>query len=94
MDASCGLLAQVLVAKYVDHLPLYRQEAIFGRASLAISRSTLAQWVGQCDVQLQPLVDALRCELLRHNVLHANETPVAILKPGAGKTQNLVKFKR
>ena len=83
---TTGLLAQVLVAKYADHLPLYRQEAIFGRAGLALPRSTLAQWVGQCGVQLQPLVLALRAELLRHDVLHADETPVAMLKPGAGKT--------
>jgi hypothetical protein len=83
---TTGLLAQVLVAKYADHLPLYRQEGIFGRAGLAIPRSTLAQWVGQCGVQLQPLVDALRSELLRHGVLHADETPVSMLKPGAGKT--------
>jgi transposase len=83
---TTGLLAQVLVAKYADHLPLYRQESIFGRAGLAISRSTLAQWVGQCGVQLQPLVDALRAELLKHSVLHADETPVAMLKPGNRKT--------
>ena len=57
---TAGLLAQVLVAKYVDHLPLYRQEAIFARVGLALPRSTLAQWVGQCGVQLQPLVAALR----------------------------------
>lgn len=84
--ATAGLLAQVLVAKYADHLPLYRQEGIFERAGLAIARSTLAQWVGQCGVQLQPLADALRTELLRHSVLHADETPVAMLKPGNGKT--------
>jgi transposase len=83
---TTGLLAQVLVAKYADHLPLYRQESIFGRAGLAISRSTLAQWVGQCGVQLQPLVDALRAKLLKHSVLHADETPVAMLKPGNRKT--------
>ena len=83
---TTGLLAQVLVAKYADHLPLYRQEAIFGRAGLAIPRSTLAQWVGSCGVQLQPLIDALRAELLQHRVLHADETPVAMLKPGNGKT--------
>jgi transposase len=83
---TTGLLAQVLVAKYVDHLPLYRQEAIFGRAGLAIPSSTLGQWVGACGVQLQPLVDALREELLMHSVLHADETPVAMLKPGNGKT--------
>ncbi|CAM5798331.1 IS66 family transposase ISBcen19 [Rhizobacter fulvus] len=78
---TTGLLAQVLVAKYLDHLPLYRQEAIFERAGLAIARSTLAQWVGECGVQLQPLVDALTAELLKHDVLHADETPVAMLKP-------------
>jgi len=83
---TAGLLAQVLVAKYADHLPLYRQEGIFARAGLALPRSTLAQWVGQCGVQLQPLVQALRAELLRHGVLHADETPVAMLKPGNRKT--------
>ena len=83
---TTGLLAQVLVGKYLDHLPLYRQEAIFERAGHVIARSTLAQWVGECGLQLQPLVGALAAELLRHNVLHADETPVAMLKPGAGKT--------
>lgn len=83
---SAGLLAQVLVAKYADHLPLYRQEGIFERAGLAIARSTLAQWVGQCGVHLQPLVDALREVLLERGVLHADETPVAMLDPGKGKT--------
>lgn len=83
---TAGLLAQVLVAKFVDHLPLYRQEYIFQRAGMAIARSTLAQWVGECGAQLQPLVDALSAELLRHDVLHADETPVAMLKPGNKKT--------
>ena len=83
---TAGLLAQVLVAKYLDHLPLYRQERIFERAGMAIARSTLAQWVGECGAQLQPLVDALSAELLRHDVLHADETPVGMLKPGNGKT--------
>jgi transposase len=83
---TTGLLAQVLVAKYLDHLPLYRQESIFARAGLAIPRSTLGAWVGQCGVQLQPLVDALRKEMLAGAVLHADETPVAMLKPGNGKT--------
>ena len=83
---TTGLLAQALVAKYLDHLPLYRQEHIFGRAGLPIARSTLAQWVGECGAQLQPLVDALSAELLKHPVLHADETPVAMLKPGNAKT--------
>ncbi len=83
---TAGLLAQVLVAKYSDHLPLYRQERIFGRAGVQIPRSTLAQWVGICGVQLQPLVDALKREILSHSVLHADETPVEMLKPGNKKT--------
>lgn len=83
---TAGLLAHVLVAKYADHLPLYRQQGIFARAGLAIPDSTLAQWVGSCGVQLQPLVEALQAELLAQPVLHADETPVAMLKPGNGKT--------
>ena len=83
---TTGLLAQVLVAKYADHLPLYRQETIFARAGLAIPRSTLAQWVGTCGVRLQPLVDALKDEILTRRVLHADETPVQMLKPGKGAT--------
>ena len=83
---TSGLLSYVLVAKYADHLPLYRQEKIFGRAGLEISRSTLADWVGRCGVALQPLVDALRETLVTHPVLHADETPVQMLSPGKKKT--------
>jgi len=74
------------VAKYLDHFPLYRQERIFARAGYATPSSTLAEWVGACDVQLQPLVDALRNPLLEHSVLHADETPVSMLAPGKKKT--------
>ncbi|WP_339464998.1 IS66 family transposase [Pseudomonas sp. EA_65y_Pfl2_P74] len=83
---TAGLLAHVMVAKFADHLPLYRQEKIFGRAGLAIARSTLAQWVGQTGVQLQPLVDALRETVLAQGVIHADETPVQMLAPGQKKT--------
>jgi transposase len=83
---TAGLLAHVMVAKFSDHLPLYRQEKIFGRAGLAIPRSTLAQWVGQTGVQLQPLVDALREVVLAQRVVHADETPVQMLAPGERKT--------
>ena len=62
------------------------RKAIFERAGLAIPRSTLAQWVGACGVRLQPLVDALKAALLERSVLHADETPVAMLAPGKGKT--------
>jgi len=83
---SAGLLAHVMIAKFADHLPLYRQELIFGRACLATPRSTLAQWVGVTGVQLQPLVDALRGVLPRQLVIHANETPVQMPAPGSKKT--------
>lgn len=85
-NPTAGLLAHVMIAKFADHLPLYRQESIFGRAGLAIARSTLAQWVGNCGVQLQPLVDARRDAVLEHCVIHADETPVQMLTPGAKKT--------
>lgn len=83
---TAGLLAHVMIAKFADHLPLYRQESIFGRAGLAIPRSTLAQWVGVTGVQLQPLVDALRDVVLEQQVIHADETPVQMLMPGTKKT--------
>ncbi len=72
--------------KYGDHLPLYRQEQIFGRAGLAIPRSTLGAWAGRCGVQLQLLVDALGQAIRQQAVLHDDETPVQMLSPGKGKT--------
>ncbi|MFA7669832.1 MAG: IS66 family transposase [Burkholderiaceae bacterium] len=84
--ATSGLLAHVLVAKYADHLPLYRQEQIYARAGVKIPRSTLAEWVGVCGVRLQPLVDALREAILNEPVVHADETPVQVLRPGSKKT--------
>ncbi|AEC20995.1 transposase [Pusillimonas sp. T7-7] len=83
--ASTGLLAHVLVAKYADHLPLYRQQKIFERSGVKLATSTLADWVGVCGVRLQPLVDALRETILTHNVLHADETPIQILRPDTGR---------
>jgi transposase len=83
---TAGLLAQVLIAKYADHLPLYRQEEIYGRTGVPIARSTMAEWVGACGVKLQPLGDELRNLLLKRAVLHADETPMPTLRPGLGKT--------
>ena len=82
--ATAGLMAHVVVAKYIDHQPLYRQEAILGRAGFAVPRSTQAEWVGAIGVELAPLVQAMREDLLGRRVLHADETPVAMLKPGHG----------
>ncbi len=90
--AAPGLIAHVAVSKYVDHLPLYRLESIYGRSGVELSRSTLAEWIGAAGVALQPLVDALRSALLAAPVLHADETPVAQLDPGAGKTRRAYLF--
>lgn len=90
--AAPGLLAQTVIAKYVDHLPLYRQEAIFARSGIVLGRTTLAEWIGAVGVALAPLVAALRAELLTRGVLHADETPVAQLDPGAGKTKRAYLF--
>jgi transposase len=85
--AAPGLHAWVLIQKYLDHLPLYRIEKISERQGVPIARSTLAQWVGQLGVALQPLVDRLSVLLKQGKVLHADETPVQQLDPGKGKTK-------
>ncbi|UCV26640.1 IS66 family transposase [Ferribacterium limneticum] len=85
--AAPGLHAWVLIQKYLDHLPLYRIEKISERHGVGIARSTLAQWVGQLGVALQPLVDRLSELLKQGKVLHADETPVQQLDPGKGKTK-------
>ena len=82
-----GLLAQVVIAKHEDHLPLYRQEEIYARSGVHIPRSSMAQWVGLCGVRLAPLAAALREHILGHSVIHADETPVSLLAPGRGKTR-------
>jgi transposase len=87
-----SLLAQVLLAKYTDHLPLYRQQAIYARAGVELPRSTLADWVGACGVALQPLADRLREKLREQACLHADETPVDTLDPGSGKTRQSYLF--
>jgi transposase len=85
--AGPGLLAHVLTAKYCDHLPLYRQSDIYAREGVALERSTLADWVGQCATLLSPLVAALQRYVLAADKLHADDTPVPVLAPGAGKTR-------
>jgi transposase len=82
-----GLLAQVLVAKYCDHLPLYRQSAIYARAGVALERSTLADWVGRAAFLLAPLAEAIAGHARAGPVLHADDTPVPVLDPGRGRTR-------
>ncbi len=85
--AGPGLLAHVLVSKYCDHLPLYRQAEIYARDGVELDRSTMAEWVGGCSRLLEPLVAALRRQVMSAEKLHADDTPVPVLAPGNGKTK-------
>jgi transposase len=85
--AGPGLLAHVLVSKYGDHLPLYRQAEIFAREGLELDRTLLAQWVGNVSALLTPLTDALRAHVFAADVVHADDTPLPVLAPGRGKTK-------
>jgi hypothetical protein len=80
-------LAHVLVSKYADHLPLYRQAQIYARQGVELDRSTLADWVGDCSRLLSPLVEALGRHVLATGKLHVDDTPVPVLEPGRGKTR-------
>jgi transposase len=82
-----GLLAHVLVGKYADHKPLYRQAEIYAREGVHLERSLLAQWVGGASKLLTPLVDALRAHVFSAEVVHADDTPLPVLAPGLGKTK-------
>jgi len=85
--AGPGLLAHVLVSKYCDHLPLYRQSEIYAREGVELDRATLADWVGGASQLLTPLVEALRRHVMSATKLHADDTPVPVLAPGLGKTK-------
>ncbi len=85
--AGPGLLAHVLVSKYGDHLPLYRQSEIYAREGVELDRSTLADWVCETSALLEPLVEALRRHVMAAEKLHADDTPVPVLAPGNGKTK-------
>lgn len=82
-----ALLAHVLVGKFCDHLPLYRQGVIYARAGIELDRSTLTDWVGQSAQLLEPLVAALRRYVLAGDKVHADDTPLPVLAPGEGQTK-------
>lgn len=82
-----ALLAHVMVAKYCDHTPLYRQSGIYAREGVDIDRSTMAGWVDQGDALLQPLAAALGRYALAAGKVHADDTPVPVLDPGGGRTK-------
>lgn len=85
--AGPGLLAHVLVSKYCDHLPLYRQSQIYQRDGIDLDRSTLADWVGSASELLDPLVTAMRDYVFKAHKIHGDDTPVPVLCPGRGTTR-------
>ena len=85
--ASPGLLAHVLVSKYCDHLPLYRQSQIFARHGVELDRSTLANWVGGACWWLEPLQARLAEHVFASQKLFADDTPIPVLDPGRGRTK-------
>ena len=86
-SADTGMLAHVAVAKFDDHLPLYRQERILLRQGVEISRKTIAGWLGDLGTGLEPLWNLLGDSVLASNVVLHDDTPVKMLDPGAGKTK-------
>lgn len=85
--AGAGLLAHVLVAKFCDHVPLYRQSVIYAREGVELDRALLADWVGASSALLEPLVKAIRRHVMAGTKLHADDTPLPVLAPGNGRTK-------
>jgi transposase len=85
--ATPGLIAQVLVSKYCDHTPLYRQTQIFARQGVDLDRSTLANWVGGACWWLEPLHELLAKNVFASSKLFADDTPIPVLDPGRGRTK-------
>ena len=85
--AGPGLLAHILVQKYCNHLPFYRQSEIYAREDIELSRSTMASWAGQCAALLQPLVEEIRKSIFASSHIHGDDTTVKVLAPGLGKTK-------
>jgi len=86
-QAGAGLLAHVLIAKFCDHLPLYRQSEIYARDGVELDRATLASWVGKAAWLVEPLADKIGQHVMAGRVIHADDTPVPVLAPGNGKTK-------
>jgi transposase len=85
--AGPALLAHVVVSKYCDHLPLYRQSQIYARSGVELERTTLAEWVGALASLVDPLLEALGRYVMSAQKLHADDTPIPVLAPGTGKTK-------
>ncbi len=85
--AGAGLLAHILIQKYCNHLPLYRQAQIYEREGVEISRTTMASWAGQCARLLEPIAKAIQQFVFASKQIHGDDTPVRVLAPGIGKTK-------
>src|SRR4051795_11076040 len=85
--AAPGLLAHLLVGKYCDHLPLYRQAEIYAREGLDLDRSTLCDWVGQAAWLLDPVVAGIQRHVFAAAKIHGDDTTVPVLMPGLGRTK-------
>ena len=85
--AGPGLLAQVITSKFGDHLPLYRQEDIFGRSGHGIPRSTTCGWMASCAALVRPLIERMKALILQSKVIGTDDTPVPVLDPKRGKTR-------
>lgn len=83
--AGPGLLAHILVSKFDDHLPLYRQAEIFARQGVDIPRSTLIDWCGQAVAVLRPLIERIKGDVMDTDRLHADDTPIKVLDPNRPK---------
>ncbi|WP_420993645.1 IS66 family transposase [Cupriavidus sp. 30B13] len=82
-----GLLANVLVSKFCDHQPLYRQRVRWEREGIDLPESTLGDWVGGCSALLSPLVAAVQRYVMGGKKVHGDDTPIPVLAPGNGKTK-------
>ena len=85
--AGPHLLAHVAIAKFCDHLPLYRQAEIYARDGVDLDRSQLAEWLGYIAWLLKPLAELIGRHVMAGRVIHADDTPIDVLAPGAGKTK-------
>jgi transposase len=84
---GAGLIANVVVSKFLDGLPLYRQSAILAREGIEIERATLADWVGHAAWWVSPLASMIGAYVMAAGVIHTDDTPIAVLAPGLGRTR-------
>jgi len=85
--AHASLLADIVVSKYADHQPLYRQSEMAARDKVTLDEASMGRWVGQCEALCDPLTEALRRYTMNGNKVHADDTPIAVLAPGNKKTK-------